>query len=292
MLQWNKAPPILSLASSQKTQITFQYILNICPKMHFIKLPLELLVCSLSLYQDPLLLAKAMPWERCQIVPIHLLANALLIHLHSCIPTWLDLCPWSQGPKLTLFLLLSIIFLVIWLMLPFTTRMLLYNISRLWPSGLRSLLVKCLPLFIQTEEGNLWLENLNCSSYPEASLIKCWFLIHPNKTIEQRGLIKLCLKKQKPYANMLVCRNLSGNMLLKLHSTFITINQCIVVNRAHPLNSSMERNQMYPTSGTYAYIWIYLDQQQDKLSPKSEEIIFIGYEPNTKGYYFWSLQQQ
>ena len=38
-------------------------------------------------------------------------------------------------------------------------------------------------------------------------------------------------------------------------------------------------------------MWIHPDQQQDKLSPKSEEMIFIGYEPNTKGYCFWSQQR-
>ena len=43
--------------------------------------------------------------------------------------------------------------------------------------------------------------------------------------------------------------------------------------------------------GTLAYVWIHPDQQQDKLSPKSEEMIFIGYKPNTKGYCFWSQQQ-
>ena len=37
--------------------------------------------------------------------------------------------------------------------------------------------------------------------------------------------------------------------------------------------------------GTLAYVWIHPDQRQDKLSPKSEEMIFIGYEPNTKGYH-------
>ena len=42
--------------------------------------------------------------------------------------------------------------------------------------------------------------------------------------------------------------------------------------------------------GTLAYVWIHPDQRQDKLSPKSEEMIFIGYEPNTKGYCFWSQQ--
>jgi hypothetical protein len=38
--------------------------------------------------------------------------------------------------------------------------------------------------------------------------------------------------------------------------------------------------------GTCAYVWIPSDQRQDKLSPKSEEMIFIGYESNTKGHCF------
>ena len=65
--------------------------------------------------------------------------------------------------------------------------------------------------------GNLWLGNYNCSSVPEVSLTRHLFLIHPNKMVVQRGSIELCLKKQKPYANMLVCHDLSGKMLLKLH---------------------------------------------------------------------------
>ena len=39
--------------------------------------------------------------------------------------------------------------------------------------------------------------------------------------------------------------------------------------------------------GTHTYVWIPPEQRQDKLSPKSEEMTFIGYEPNTKGYRFW-----
>jgi hypothetical protein len=44
--------------------------------------------------------------------------------------------------------------------------------------------------------------------------------------------------------------------------------------------------------GTCAYVWISSDQRQDKLSPKSEEMIFIGYESNTKGYRFWSKERR
>ena len=38
--------------------------------------------------------------------------------------------------------------------------------------------------------------------------------------------------------------------------------------------------------GTCAYIWIPPEQQQDKLSPKSKEMTFIGYEPNIKAITF------
>ena len=44
--------------------------------------------------------------------------------------------------------------------------------------------------------------------------------------------------------------------------------------------------------GTCAYVWIPPEQRQDKLSPKSEEMTFIGYEPNTKGYRFWSKERR
>ena len=40
--------------------------------------------------------------------------------------------------------------------------------------------------------------------------------------------------------------------------------------------------------GCHAYVFISPEQQPDKLSPKSEEMTFIGYEPNTKGWHFWS----
>ena len=39
--------------------------------------------------------------------------------------------------------------------------------------------------------------------------------------------------------------------------------------------------------GSHAYMFIPPKQWQDKLSPKAEEMVFIGYEPNIKGYCFW-----
>ena len=44
--------------------------------------------------------------------------------------------------------------------------------------------------------------------------------------------------------------------------------------------------------GTRAYVWIPPKQQQDKLSLKSEEMTFIGYKPNTKGYRFWLKERR
>ena len=40
--------------------------------------------------------------------------------------------------------------------------------------------------------------------------------------------------------------------------------------------------------GCHAYVFISPEQWPDKLSPKSEKMTFIGYESNTKGWYFWS----
>ena len=39
--------------------------------------------------------------------------------------------------------------------------------------------------------------------------------------------------------------------------------------------------------GCCAYVFISPEQWSDKLSPKSEEMTFIGYEPNTKDWHFW-----
>ena len=44
--------------------------------------------------------------------------------------------------------------------------------------------------------------------------------------------------------------------------------------------------------GTCAYVFIPQEQRHDKLSPKAEEMIFIGHELNTKGYCFWSQQRR
>ena len=44
--------------------------------------------------------------------------------------------------------------------------------------------------------------------------------------------------------------------------------------------------------GTHTYVWIPPKQWQDKLSSKSEEMTFIDYEPNTKGYFFWSKERR
>ena len=40
--------------------------------------------------------------------------------------------------------------------------------------------------------------------------------------------------------------------------------------------------------GCCAYVFISPEQWPDKLSSKSEEMTFIGYEPYTKGWCFWS----
>ena len=43
--------------------------------------------------------------------------------------------------------------------------------------------------------------------------------------------------------------------------------------------------------GSHTYVFIPPEQQQDKLSPKAKEMVFTGYKPNIKGYYFWLTTQ-
>ena len=42
------------------------------------------------------------------------------------------------------------------------------------------------------------------------------------------------------------------------------------------------------TFGCRAYVYIPKDKWANKLAPKSEDMMFIGYKPGTKGYRFWS----
>ena len=75
-------------------------------------------------------------------------------------------------------------------------------------------MINHLPLYVQTMGGNSWAKSFKCSFHPEAFLINLQFFMYSNKTVMQRGSIELCLKKLKPYNNMLVCPDPSGKMLL------------------------------------------------------------------------------
>ena len=44
----------------------------------------------------------------------------------------------------------------------------------------------------------------------------------------------------------------------------------------------------FRTFGCQVYVFIPKDKRPNKLAPKSEDMIFVGYEPGTKGYRFWS----
>ena len=175
----------------------------------------------------------------------------------------------------------------------YITKTLLHSTFSLWLAGLRPSLVNCSPLYIQTEGGNSWAKSFKRSFYPEVSHIKLQFPIHPSKMVVQRGSIKLCLKKLKPYNNMLVCLDLSGKTQLKQPCISTTDNPCIIINGKHPLKCSMEIDLIsyFRVFGSHTYVFIPPQQWWDKLSPKAKEMIFIGYEPNTKGYHFWSTAQ-
>ena len=188
------------------------------------------------------------------IVPTLLQENEPLVLLDSCILILLGLC--LQNHVLVL-VMSSLSLMTIWVMhlsRLYATKTQLHSISRLWYLGLKPLLVTRSPLYIQTEGGNSWLGNYNRSSIPEVSLTRHLFLIHPNKTVVQRGSIALCLRKQKPYAYMLVCHDLSGKTLVKLHCIFITDSPCVVMNGERPLNLSMETNLMFPTLGFLGHV--------------------------------------
>ena len=106
--------------------------------------------------------------------------------------------PLSLALVHTTFSLLLMTFQVAPLLCFFITKMPLHSISGPWAETFPGHMLTSVHSDLG---GNLWLENLECSSRPKESLIRCPFLIHPNKTAMQRGSTKLCLKKQKPYTN-------------------------------------------------------------------------------------------
>ena len=55
----------------------------------------------------------------------------------------------------------------------------------------------------------------------------------------------------------------------------------------HLWNGTKPDVSYFRTFGCQAYVFIPKDRQANKLTPKSEDMIFIGYEPGTKGYCFW-----
>ena len=124
----------------------------------------------------------------------------------------------------------------------------------LWLAGLRPSLVNHSPLYIQTVGGNSWAKSFKHSFHPEALLIKHQFPKHYSKMVMQIDSIKLCLKKLKPYDNMLICLDPSGKKQLKQPCMFITNTLCIVINGRHPLEYSMETNLISHTSGYLAHM--------------------------------------
>ena len=229
-------------------------ILGISQRMLYDKHPYTSQVYPLSLFLLLHLPAKDVLWGRW---PIN----------HSCHPIKgpLDLLHWSTQILLVLcqlnhthvpsvFSHSLMIIPVMHLLRSYVTKTLLHSIFSLWLAGLRSSLVICSPLYIQTVGGNSWAKSFKCSFHPEVSLIKLQFPIHPNRMVVQRDSIELCLKKLKPYDNMLVCLNLSGKTQLKQPCISTTDNPCMVISGGHPLKSSMETNLMFHTSGYLAHM--------------------------------------
>ena len=95
---------------------------------------------------------------------------------------------------------------------------------------------------------------------------------------------------EKPYANMHICHDLSGKMLLKLHYISTTNNPCVIMIGRHPLNNSMETNLMFHILEFLEHVLMSgYHQNNNKISslPNLRRWSLLDrYEPNTKGYRF------
>ena len=175
----------------------------------------------------------------------------------------------------------------------FAPRMQFQSISAAWFLGLRSLLVTRSPLFILTEEENFWVGTYNHPSCSEVSLIRPLFpiLLKQNGCAERFNCILLekveamqqhaCLPKSCWQDTVKTSLHIYNHQPMHCHNWKMPI---------EIFNGDKPNVSYFRVLGTYAHVFILQEQQHDKLSPKAEEMIFIGYEPNTKGYCFWSQQ--
>ena len=134
---------------------------------------------------------------------------------------------------------------------------------------------------------NLWDRSSRHSSLPKASLISVPHTPQQNGCAERFNWI--ILEKAKA-----MCQHAC---LPKVFWQDAVETALHIYNRQpmchHEWKTSIELfNEKKPDAsyfkifGCYTYVFISPEQQPDKLSPKSEEMIFIGYEPNTKGWHF------
>ena len=233
-------------------------ILDISWRMLYAKHPHISQVYPLTLFLVLHLPAKDVLWERWPINHFCPLIKGVLNLLDWF--TWISLvlCQLNHACMPSMFLHSLMIILVVHLLHSYITKTLLHSIFSLWLAGLRPSPVNHSPLYIQTMGENSWAKSFNCSFHSGASLIKLQFPIYSNKTVMQRGSIKLCLKKLKSYDNMLVCLDSFGRTQLKQPCIFTTNNPCIVINGRHPLKCSMETNLMFHTSRYLARIHVYI----------------------------------
>ena len=229
-------------------------VLDISQRMLYDKHPYMSQVYPLFLFLLLYLPAKDMLWERWSIDHFCPLIKGLLNLLYWFTQISLVLCQLNHTHMPSMFLYSLMIIQVMHLLCSYITKTLLHSIFSLWLTGLRPSLVNCLPLYVQTKGGNSWAKSFKCSFCPEALHIKLQFPIHPSKTVMQRDSIKFCLKKLKPYDNMLVCIDLSGKTQLGWPCISTTNNPCVIIYGKHPLKYSMETNLMFHTSGFLAHM--------------------------------------
>ena len=187
-------------------------ILDISQRMLYDKHPYISQVYPLSLFLLLYLPTKDVLWRRWLINHFCHLIKGLLDLLHWSTWTSLVPCQLNHACMPSMFLCSLMIIPVMHLLCSYITKTVLHSTFSLRLTGLRSLLVNFSPLYVQTMGRNSWAKSFKCSFHPEASLIKFQFLIHPSKTVMQRGSIELCLKKLKPYNSMLVCLDHSGKI--------------------------------------------------------------------------------
>ena len=142
---------------------------------------------------------------------------------------------------------------------------------------------------VWTEGGNIWVLPYGTSSLKTVLNIKKQSHTHLNRMVGQNVSIIYYWINTKRCDNMHVYHQLSGRIKTSLH-IYNRQPMCHLnwYSPIHLWNGTKPDISYFRTFGCWAYVLIPKDKWANKLAPKSEDMMFIGYEPGTKGYHFWS----